>query len=175
LGIQVIFLDRDGVINEEVGYLHKIKDFNFIYGVIDSCAYFLSLGYQIIIVTNQSGIARGLYKKNDFHKLNNWMLEKFRQEGVSILDVFYCPHGPDDKCYCRKPMPGLFFNAQEKYDIDMKKSWMIGDKEIDIEAANSAGITQTILVRSGHKINEERSKSKYFLASINEASRVIKS
>ena len=161
-----MFLDRDGVINEEVGYLHKIKDFKFINGVMDSCNYFLSLGYQIIVVTNQSGIGRGLYKEEDFHIVNEWMLDNFRQEGIRILDVFFCPHGPDDNCHCRKPKPGLFINAKEKYDIDMKKSWMIGDKEADIEAANNAGISQTILVRSGHIINEEKTNAAYTLDSI---------
>jgi len=161
-----VFLDRDGVINEEVGYLHKIKDFKFINGVIDSCSYFLSLGYQIIVVTNQSGIGRGLYKEEDFHILNQWMLDNFEQEGVRILDVFFCPHGPDDNCYCRKPKPGLFKDAKEKHGIDMNKSWMIGDKEADIEAANNAGISQTILVRSGHIIDEDATKSKYILDSI---------
>ena len=161
-----MFLDRDGVINEEVGYLHKIKDFKFIHGVFDSCNHFLSLGYQIVIVTNQSGIGRGLYKEEDFHILNQWMLDNFEQEGVRILDVFFCPHGPDDNCYCRKPKPGLFKDAKEKHDIDMNKSWMIGDKEADIEAANNAGISQTILVRSGHIIDEDATKSKYILDSI---------
>ena len=166
MSIKVVFLDRDGVINEEVGYLHKIKDFKFINGVIDSCNYFLSLGYQIIVVTNQSGIGRGLYKEEDFHILNQWMLDNFEQEGVRILDVFFCPHGPDDNCYCRKPKPGLFKDAKEKHGIDMNKSWMIGDKEADIEAANNAGISQTILVRSGHIIDEDATKSKYILDSI---------
>jgi len=166
LSTKAVFLDRDGVINEEVGYLHKIKDFKFIHGVFDSCNHFLSLGYQIVIVTNQSGIGRGLYKEEDFHILNQWMLDNFEQEGVRILDVFFCPHGPDDNCYCRKPKPGLFKDAKEKHDIDMNKSWMIGDKEADIEAANNAGISQTILVRSGHIVDEDATKSKYILDSI---------
>ena len=166
MSTKAVFLDRDGVINEEVGYLHKIKDFKFIHGVFDSCNHFLSLGYQIVIVTNQSGIGRGLYKEEDFHILNQWMLDNFEQEGVRILDVFFCPHGPNDDCYCRKPKPGLFKDAKEKHDIDMNKSWMIGDKEADIEAANNAGISQTILVRSGHIIDEDATKSKYILDSI---------
>jgi len=174
LSIKVIFLDRDGVINEEVGYLHKIKDFKFINGVMDSCNYFLSLGYQIILVTNQSGIGRGLYKEEDFHIVNEWMLDNFRQEGIRILDVFFCPHGPDDNCHCRKPKPGLFINAKEKYDIDMKKSWMIGDKEADIEAANNAGISQTILVRSGHTINEEKTNASSTVDSILDAKKILK-
>ena len=174
MSIKVIFLDRDGVINEEVGYLHKIKDFKFINGVMDSCNYFLSLGYQIIVVTNQSGIGRGLYKEEDFQIVNEWMLGKFEQQGVSILDVFFCPHGPNDNCYCRKPKPGLFIDAMEKYDIDMKKSWMIGDKEADIEAANNAGIIQTILVKSGHKINEEKTSATFILDSILNAQSILR-
>ena len=174
MSIKVVFLDRDGVINEEFGYLHKIKDFKFIDGVIDSCSYFLSLGYEIIVVTNQSGIGRGLYKEDDFHILNEWMLGKFQQKGVRLLDVFFCPHEPDDNCYCRKPKPGLFIDAKEKYDIDMNKSWMIGDKEADIEAANNAGISQTILVRSGHKINEEKTNASYTFDSILNAKKILK-
>ena len=141
---------------------------------MESCNYFLSLGYQIIIVTNQSGIARGFYKEKEFHILNKWMLDKFQEKGVGILDVFFCPHGPDDGCYCRKPNPGLFINAKEKYGIDMSNSWMIGDKEADIEAAYNAGISKTILVRSGHKIDEEKSKTKFCLESISFANRIIK-
>jgi len=173
LSIKVIFLDRDGVINEEVGYLHKINDFKFIAGVMDSCSYFLSLGFQIIVVTNQSGIARGRYKEEDFHIVNRMMLNKFQNKGLNILDVFFCPHGPDDNCNCRKPKPGMFLNAKEKYDITMNKSWMIGDKETDIEAATNAGIFNTILVRSGHEINEKKTKAKYVLDSIIEAKKIV--
>ena len=175
MSTKAVFLDRDGVINEEVGYLHKIKDFKFIPGVFDSCNHFLSLGYQIVIVTNQSGIARGIYQKDDFHTVNKWMLKRFLQEGVNILDVLFCPHGPENNCFCRKPKPGLFLNAKAKYNIDMKKSWMIGDKETDIKAANNAGINQTIIVRSGHAIDEDKSNSEYFLDSIKFASEIIKS
>jgi len=175
LSIKVIFLDRDGVINEEVGYLHKIKDFKFIDGVIESCNYFLSLGYEIIVITNQSGIARGLYKAEDFHVVNKWMLNSFKQKGIDILDVFFCPHAPEDNCHCRKPKPGLFLDAKDKYDIDMDNSWMVGDKETDVKAANSAGISQTVLVRSGHDINESGSRATCILDSILQSNTVIRS
>ena len=149
--------------------VRKINDFtSIILGF-----HFLSLGYQIIVVTNQSGIGRELYKEEDFHVVNEWMLDNFRQEGVRILDVFFCPHGPDDNCHCRKPKPGLFINAKEKHDIDMKKSWMIGDKEADIEAANNAGISQTILVRSGHTINEEKTNASSTVDSILDAKKIL--
>jgi len=171
--IKTIFLDRDGVINKEVGYLHKIKDFKFIDGVFDACLYFRSLGYQLIIVTNQSGIDRGYYNEDDFHVVNNWMLEKFSKKDINILDVFFCPHGPESDCNCRKPKPGMFNQANNKYGIDMKNSWMIGDKEADVQAAKTAGIQNTILVKSGHAIDEENSKAEFILDSIGQVKTVI--
>ena len=171
--IKTIFLDRDGVINKEVGYLHKIKDFEFIDGVFEACLYFQSIGYQLVIVTNQSGISRGYYDEDTFHIVNNWMLSQFKNQGVSILDVFFCPHGPESNCDCRKPKPGMFNQANDKYGIDIKNSWMIGDKEVDIKAANTAGIQNTILVKSGHEIDENNSNAKFILGSIERAKEVI--
>ena len=170
---KAVFLDRDGVINVDKHFVHKIEDFELKRGIVELLQYLTTQNYKLFVVTNQSGIGRGLYKEEDFQIVNEWMLGKFEQQGVSILDVFFCPHGPDDNCYCRKPKPGLFIDAKEKYDIDMNKSWMIGDKEADIEAANNAGISQTILVRSGHIINEDATKSKYILDSIIDIADVI--
>jgi D-glycero-D-manno-heptose 1,7-bisphosphate phosphatase len=171
---KIVFLDRDGVINKEVGYLHKIEDFEFINGVFDACVYFQSLGYQLIIVTNQSGIGRGYYNENDFHIVNNWMLEQFKNQGINILDVFFCPHSPESTCDCRKPKPGMFIQANDRHDIDMGNSWMIGDKEADIEAANAAGIQNTVLVKSGHQINEANSKARFIFDSIKQIDATIK-
>jgi D-glycero-D-manno-heptose 1,7-bisphosphate phosphatase len=170
---KAIFLDRDGVINKEVGYLSKIEDFEFIDGVFDAFYYLQSLGYHLIIVTNQSGISRGLFKKSDYERVNHWMFKKFNEKHIKILDSFYCPHGPDSACKCRKPKPGMFLEAKNTYGIDMNLSWMIGDKETDIIAANRAGIQNTILVRSGHKINEANSNALFFLNSISEISQII--
>jgi D-glycero-D-manno-heptose 1,7-bisphosphate phosphatase len=170
---KVVFLDRDGVINKEIGYLHKSKDFEFIDGVFKACQYFQKLDYQLIIVTNQSGIARGYYQEEDFHTLTKWMLERFAGQGIDILDVFFCPHGPESTCECRKPRPGMFLKAHDKYNIDMENSWMIGDKEADVGAANSAGISNTILVKSGHDIDEANSKAKFILKSIKDNIQII--
>jgi D-glycero-D-manno-heptose 1,7-bisphosphate phosphatase len=174
MGIKTIFLDRDGVINEEVNYLFKKQDFKFIDGVFEACKYFLDMDYEIIIVTNQSGISRGYYSENDYFLITDWMLKKFKDYGIKILDVFYCPHNPKSNCKCRKPKPGMFINAQIKHNIDMNNSWMIGDKEIDITAANSAGINKTILVRSGHVNQEAESKANFFLDSIKSVTKVIR-
>lgn len=172
--IKTIFLDRDGVINKEVDYLHKIEDFEFIDGIFEACSHFKSLGYKIIIITNQSGIARGYYKENDYQKLSIWMINQFQKRNIDVLDIFHCPHSPESKCNCRKPKPGMFFKAKNKHNIKMGESWMIGDSERDIIAASSAGIKNTVIVGSGHKVDEENSTAKFYLDSIKYISNLIK-
>jgi D-glycero-D-manno-heptose 1,7-bisphosphate phosphatase len=171
--IKTIFLDRDGVINKEINYLHKIEDFEFIDGVFEACQYLKSLDYKIIVITNQSGISRGYFTEKDFQIITNWMLAEFKKKDIKILDVFHCPHLPDSNCNCRKPMPGMLLKAKYKHNIDMQSSWLIGDTEVDIIAANSSGIANTILVKSGHKINEFDSNAKYILESIHQSRKVI--
>lgn len=163
---KAIFLDRDGVINKEKNYLYKIKDFEFIDGIFTACRNFQNLGFKIIIITNQSGIGTGMYTTVDFKKLTSWMLNEFDKKNIDILDVFYCPHSPNDDCLCRKPKPQMLLDAKKKHNIDMQKSWMIGDKENDVMAANNANISNTILVRSGHKIDEKNSNATYIFDSI---------
>jgi D-glycero-D-manno-heptose 1,7-bisphosphate phosphatase len=173
MSIKTIFLDRDGVINKEINYLHKIDDFEFIDGVFETCQYLISLDYQIIVITNQSGISRGYYTEKDFQIITEWMIAEFQKNDIIILDIFHCPHLPNSNCNCRKPKPGMLLDAKYKHNIDMQNSWLIGDKEVDIIAANSSGITNTILVKSGHKINEVDSNAKYFLDSIQQSKQVI--
>jgi len=168
-----IFLDRDGVINKEIGYLHKIEDFEFIDGVFDSIRYLQKKNFRIVIITNQSGIGRGIYTIDDFIRLNNWMIEEFITENIKITDTFFCPHSPQDDCLCRKPKPGMIKQAVEKYNIDIKTSWLIGDSERDIVAGLNAGIGNTILVKSGHKINEKETKSKFIIDSIADIELII--
>ncbi len=170
---KAIFLDRDGVVNKEVNYLFKKEDFEFIDGIFDACIYFQNLGYIIIIVTNQSGISRKYYTENDYQTVTRWMLRQFEDNGIEILNVLHCPHGPNSTCDCRKPKPGMFLKAKEQHNTDMEKSWLIGDKEVDVIAANAVGIENTILVRSGHRIDESNSNARFILDSIQQSKQII--
>ena len=171
--IKTMFLDRDGVINHEVNYLHKIEEFKFIDGVFDACRYFAENGFKIIIISNQSGIGRGYYSIKDYETLTKWLNKEFKKNRIEIYDTFFCPHLPEFNCSCRKPNPGMLIEAKNKHDIDMEKSWLIGDKETDITAAHKSGINNTILVKSGHPIDSERSSSNYILDSIKYSDQII--
>ena len=145
---KALFLDRDGTINIDYGYVGSIDKFKFINGVFDFCAIAQSLGYKIIVITNQSGIARGYYTIADYEKVTTHMCNEFMKHGVKITDVLYCPElsGPN-----RKPAPGLFIIARDKHNIDMSKSVSVGDKERDLEAARAAGISRNFLFKNNYK------------------------
>ncbi|MBE0491393.1 MAG: D-glycero-beta-D-manno-heptose 1,7-bisphosphate 7-phosphatase [Sulfurospirillum sp.] len=145
---KAIFLDRDGVINVDKEYIYKIEDFEFCHGTFETLKYFQNLGYLLFILTNQSGIARGYYDENDFEKLTSWMLLEFHKQGIAITKVYHCPHVPEDNCACRKPNIAMFEFAKKEFDIDMKISWMLGDKLSDIKAGKNAGIINTIFINN---------------------------
>lgn len=145
---KALFLDRDGVINFDKKYVYKQEEFEFIEGVFEACRYFQNLGYLIIIVTNQSGIARGYYTEKDYKILTAWMLERFVEEEIKITKVYYCPHhvGYTHECDCRKPQPGMILKAQEEFEIDLTQSKLVGDKVSDIKAGLLAGVRENYLV-----------------------------
>ena len=145
--VKALFLDRDGTINVDYGYVFKPADFTFIDGVFDFCRKAQELGYLIIVITNQSGIARGYYTTEDYEKCTRYMIEEFQKAGITLTDVFYCPElsGPD-----RKPECGLFLKARDKYGIDMAKSVSVGDKERDITAAEKAGVGKNFLFQNNY-------------------------
>lgn len=142
-----LFLDRDGVINRDHGYVHKVEDFDFYPEIFEICRDFSKSGIPIVVITNQSGIGRGKFSLDDFVSLNNWMLGEFRKQEVSITKVFFCASAPGQEFdYRRKPEPGMFFEAAKEFDIDLNRSLMIGDKESDMIAACSAEIRNRVIL-----------------------------
>lgn len=147
---KALFLDRDGCINIEKNYLYKIEDFEFQPGIFNLIQHYQKKGFLIFVITNQSGIARGLYSEADFHVLNNWMIDTFELEGIKITKVYYCPHHPDitGECNCRKPLPGMINQAIEQFNISAVKSVLIGDKKRDILAGENAGIGKNLYIQN---------------------------
>lgn len=151
-----IFLDRDGVINEDGDYVSRVDDFHFIEGSIEAMLKLKQAGWKLVVVTNQSGIARGLYSEDEFLALTEWMDWSLVDRGITLDGIYYCPHHPEfgegeyhQQCSCRKPEPGMLLQAAEELALDLANSWMIGDKTSDLLAAQKAGVMNRILVHSG--------------------------
>ena len=144
--IKALFLDRDGVINIDYGYVYQIEKFEFTKGIFDLLRLFLDKGYLLFIVTNQSGIGRGYYSEEDFQLLTLWMLDEFKRENIKIMSVEHCNHAPEENCACRKPQIGMVENILAQYEIDLENSWLIGDKQSDIDLAINSGIRHTIAI-----------------------------
>ncbi len=166
---KAIFLDRDGVINRNMGFIFKKEDISIINGVIETLKILKSKGYKLIVITNQPVVARGLCTEEEIEKLHEFINVKL---GLLIDKFYFCPHHPemhDDvpiyarkyriKCSCRKPLPGMIFKASEDFNINLKESWMIGDTLVDIAAGKSAGC-KTIMIKSG--LNNKLPKSEPF-------------
>ncbi len=145
---KALFLDRDGTINIDYGYVYQIEKFEFLDGIFELCQKAQEKGYMIIVITNQSGIARGYFTENDFQKITAYMVSEFNKHSVKITDVFYCPDlsGPN-----RKPECGMFLEAKKKYNIDMSASVSVGDKERDVEAGIKAGCGKNFLLNNNFK------------------------
>ncbi|OSQ39038.1 D,D-heptose 1,7-bisphosphate phosphatase [Thalassospira mesophila] len=156
-----IFLDRDGVINEEVHYLAKPEDMALIPGVAQAIARINGAGVPVVVVTNQSGVARGFLSEDQLHDLHVKMAQLLADEGASVQGIYYSPFHIDGvgnyqkESTCRKPGPGMIFAACEEFAIDRSESVLVGDKIADIRAGNAAGL-KTVLVRTGHGATETR-------------------
>ncbi len=152
---RAVFLDRDGTINVEKEYLYRIDQFEFIAGVPQAIRLLNQAGFLVIVVTNQSGIARGYYTEEDVEQLHRHISRELERHNAHVDAWLYCPHHPDGRgsyalsCDCRKPLPGMLREAARRYDIDLERSFMVGDKLADVEAGRAAGCT-SILVRTGY-------------------------
>lgn len=151
---KAVFLDRDGVLNREMGdYVCKVEDFH----ILDNFEALKTLqdkGYMLIVATNQGGLAKGWYSEDELAKMHQQLIETYRSHGVEFTDMFYCPHHPEftGDCNCRKPKPGLLLQGIEKYNIDPAQSYFIGDRERDVVAGTAAGVTG-ILIDSDQPIS----------------------
>lgn len=154
-----IFLDRDGVINEDGDYVVNIDDFKFIDGSIEAMQLLQQKGYKLVVITNQSGIARGYFSEDDFFILTEWMDWSLADRGVELDGIYYCPHHPSKgigeyklDCDCRKPKTGMLDSASEELGIVLSRSYLVGDKLSDIEAGMAAGLKACYLVKTGKAI-----------------------
>ncbi len=151
---RALFLDRDGVVNVEVGYLHRIGDVQFVPGIVSLCQTAMGLGYRLVVVTNQAGIARGFYTEDDFLTLMEWMRAELRREGVEFDAVYHCPYHPEHgvgqyrrEHEDRKPGTGMLRRAVTEFGVELAESVLVGDRCSDIAAANRAGLRQAFLVK----------------------------
>lgn len=146
-----LFLDRDGVINVDRAYVHRVEEFEWIPGVFDTVRAAGGLGLAVIVVTNQAGIARGYYTEDDFHSLTEWMNRQFASAGAPLSAVYYCPYHPEGlppyntHSPMRKPQPGMLLQAASDHGLDLRRSLLIGDQESDIAAGRAAGLLRTAL------------------------------
>lgn len=172
---KALFLDRDGIINVDKGYIHKSDDVEFVDGIFDLCRMAKERGYHIFVVTNQAGIDRGLYTHKHVDVLHDWMREQFRAQGVEFTDMYFCPHHPEftGKCPCRKPEPGMLLKAVEAYGIDTSASVMMGDKVGDVQAGKNAGVALCILI-AGQYADEKPAEADYMFNSVREAYEYLK-
>lgn len=152
---KVLFLDRDGVINKDVSYLYKIVDLQWVDGAKEALKLAHDSGYELIVVTNQSGVARGYYKETDVQILHDYMGNELFKAGAPILHFYYCPHHKDGTveryavdCNCRKPKPGMILQAIKDFDVDVEHSFLIGDSQRDVDAAEAAGVKDDLFTES---------------------------
>ncbi len=173
---RALFLDRDGVINEEIGYMYRIEDARFVKGIFSLCRTAASLGYKLIVVTNQAGIARGLYTEEQYQTLMTWMRGELRRQGVELDAVYHCPYHPEHgvgeykrEHEDRKPGAGMLRRGAREFGVSLEESVMVGDRCTDVAAANTAKLRQMFLI--GGTEEEECSGSFIRIDSLDEVER----
>jgi D-glycero-D-manno-heptose 1,7-bisphosphate phosphatase len=152
---KAVFLDRDGTLIEDKGYMKATDQIVLLPGVLDALKKLMEMNYELIVITNQSGVGRGLITENDVIRVNNILSETLQFFGISISAFYFCPHHPDVGCECRKPRPGMILRALDEMNIDKKKSYMVGDKLSDAEAGVAAGVTPVLISNNTHMVKND--------------------
>ena len=146
---KAVFLDRDGTLNEEIGYLHRVEDFRWLPGAVDAVRALKQTGWAIVVITNQAGVGRGYYTEREVAELHDHLGAELAQAGTGIDAIYYCPHHPDAGCQCRKPGTLLYERAARELDIDLSASFAVGDRLTDLIPARRLGC-HTVLVQTGY-------------------------
>ncbi|HRZ87350.1 MAG TPA: HAD family hydrolase [bacterium] len=145
---RAVFLDRDGTINVDYGYVGKTDTFTFLPRVREALVLLQGRGFKLFVISNQSGVNRGYYTHEDLQAVHDKMVSELGRSGVTFSDVFYCVHRPDEKCECRKPSPKAVRDIAARFGIDLRRSYFVGDRETDIQTGKNAG-TRTVLLSTG--------------------------
>jgi D-glycero-D-manno-heptose 1,7-bisphosphate phosphatase len=144
-----VFLDRDGTLVRDLGYTHRVEDYELLPGVVAGLRRLLGSGYRLAVITNQSGIGRGYYSEAQYEAFQAHLVSDLAGQGITIEASYVCPHRPDEGCECRKPRPALLHRARNELGADLAQSWMIGDSTVDVELAQQGGCRGAVLVRTG--------------------------
>jgi D-glycero-D-manno-heptose 1,7-bisphosphate phosphatase len=171
--LKAIFLDRDGVINVDTNYVHKIEEFKFCDGIFELCQEFQKQGFIFIVITNQSGIDRGYYTHEQFNTLTTWMIEEFKKRDIQITEVYYCPDTPEKATEFRKPNPGMILKAKKEHNINLNESWLIGDKISDIDAGLNASIPNLVLITEHESIHKTHNERYHKVRSLSDIKKII--
>ena len=168
---KAVILDRDGTLVQDTGHVHKAEDFRLLPNVIEGLEKLKK--FMLFVVTNQSGIGRGLYKLEDFKKFNAIMVDELERNKIKIEKIYYCPHKPEDNCVCRKPKTKFLKDAAKAYDIDLKKSFVIGDQIADIELGKNGNCKSVLVLTGNGKKTEKEVKADFVAKDLLDAARWI--
>jgi D-glycero-D-manno-heptose 1,7-bisphosphate phosphatase len=153
---RAVFLDRDGVINEDRCYIHRVEDFAVVPGVESALRRLQDAAFLLFVVTNQSGIGRGYYTVEDMRRVHAHLETLLARDGVTLTKIYFAPEAPEESSRGRKPSPQFLFDARDEFGVDLGESFMVGDKLIDLECGWNAGVKQSLLVRTGYGAETER-------------------
>jgi histidinol-phosphate phosphatase family protein len=169
-----VFLDRDGTLVRDLGYTHRIEDYELLPGVVSGLRRILDGGYRLAVITNQSGIGRGYYSTEQYAAFQAHLVSDLARQGVPIEASYCCPHHPEAKCECRKPRPALLHRAERELGADLARSWVIGDSTVDVELAQRGGCRGAVRVLTGRdEPSDQTTPTVYRAANFEEAAEIV--